>query len=99
MNNDTAASLATLLIVGVTITIALLIMTAPAPGSQVCLTKKEARQLWPRRHIYWYSSDHCWSNRRGGPPRGIKIDPVPDDPVFPKHSMAQAPEEDHCCWP
>jgi hypothetical protein len=54
-----------------------------ANGSTVCLSKSEARQLWPKRHIYWYSKRHCWSNRRG-PPRGLRIDPV--DPVFPKHS-------------
>jgi len=57
-----------------------------AEGSSVCLTKKEARELWPRRHLYWYSSDHCWSNRRG-PPRGIRIDPI--DPAFPKKVMAK----------
>jgi hypothetical protein len=43
-------------------------------GSATCLTHSEARQLWPRQHIYWYSSDHCWSNRRGGPPRNLRYD-------------------------
>ncbi len=111
MNNDTAASLATIAAAGLGL-FALLWWTTPAsPG--VCLTKKEARHLWPRQHIYWYSKDHCWSNRRG-PPRGIKLDPI--DPVFPKSSLAQEPRrrleldktsaieaasasEDYCCWP
>jgi len=76
-------------------------MLSAASATNVCLTKKEARQLWPRQHIYWFSKDHCWSNRHG-PPRNIKIDPV--DPVFPKRAMAKATEEksennDQCCWP
>ena len=61
----------------------------PAIPADVCLSKSEARKLWPTRHLYWYSSQHCWSNRRG-PPHGIKIEPVHQDPV--KQSMAQAPE-------
>ena len=52
-----------------------LLLVQFAPASSVCLSKKEARELWPQRHLYWYSKDHCWSNRRG-PPRNIKIDPV-----------------------
>lgn len=71
---ETSASLATLLIAGLAIIILLLWVTS-AGSSQVCLTKKEARVLWPKQHIYWYSKDHCWSNRRG-PPRGLKFDPV-----------------------
>jgi hypothetical protein len=49
--------------------------TTPAAAS-LCLTKKEARELFPKKHLYWYSSDHCWSNRRGKPPSGLKIDPI-----------------------
>ena len=78
--------------------VALILSFTLEAHSAVCLSKKEARQLWPKTHIYWYSADHCWSNRRG-PPRGIKIDPVPNDPVFPKQSMAKAEDEDKCCWP
>jgi hypothetical protein len=63
-----------------------------ARGGPICLTKKEARELWPRQHIYWYSKHRCWSNRRG-PPRHLKIDPV-------VNSMAKAKQpEDKCCWP
>jgi len=77
-------------------------LTRPAHSgqSETCLTYRQARQLWPNRHLYWYSKSRCWSNRHG-PPRGLKFDPV-DDPVFPKvrKSMAQEPpDEDHCCWP
>ena len=101
MNSDTTWSLTTLLIVAITLAIMAFLLATPAGTREVCLTKKEARQLWPRRHIYWYSSDHCWSNRRG-PPKGIKVDPI--DPVFPPKALAQEPEtasanNDHCCWP
>ncbi len=65
-----------------------LIFVGFAAARDVCLSKKEARHLWPRQHIYWYSSDHCWSNRRG-PPRHIKIEPnepkpkkIKGDPLF-----------------
>ena len=73
MNNDTSASLFVLL--AAAIGVALLITCIPVPASEVCLSKREARHLWPRQHIYWYSADHCWSNRRG-PPRHIKIEPI-----------------------
>lgn len=57
------------------VTIAVLILyPAMTLGSPACLSKREARILWPRQHIYWYSADHCWSNRRGGPPSGVKYD-------------------------
>ena len=86
MNHETSLSLFVLLAAG--IGVALLITCIPVPASEVCLNKREARHLWPRQHIYWYSSDHCWSNRRG-PPRRIKIEPdepkpkkIKGDPVF-----------------
>lgn len=68
-----------LVIVGVLFAILLLIgfimeHVGKAKGSPACLTKSEARQLWPKRHLYWYSGNHCWSNRRGGPPTGVKYD-------------------------
>jgi hypothetical protein len=89
INNDTALALFVLLIAGVAMFI--LAMVIPAPGEEVCLSKREARHLWPRQHIYWYSADHCWSNRRGGPPRHLKIEKEPEhkkekkiktDPIF-----------------
>ena len=43
----------------------------------VCLSKSEARKLWPTQHIYWYfmGRERCWSDRHG-PPRNLRIDPV-----------------------
>jgi hypothetical protein len=51
------------------------LMAVRASHSEICLTKAQARQLWPKQHLYWYSKDHCWSNRRG-PPKGLKMDPI-----------------------
>lgn len=82
MNNETAMSAATMLVAGLALFLLVLWTTTAAPAG-VCLSKKEARELWPKKHIYWYSKDRCWSNRRG-PPRHLKIDPIIDN----KRSMA-----------
>src|SRR5262245_11000295 len=84
MNNNTAASAATMAIAGLGLFILMLLMTTAAPAA-VCLSKKEARELWPKAHLYWYSKHHCWSNRRG-PPSGLRMDPV-------RNSLAQAKKE------
>lgn len=63
-------------VLGIAFGIILFLLLTHAAASAVCLTKKEARHLWPRQHIYWYSKDHCWSNRRGRPPSNLKFDPV-----------------------
>ena len=95
MNNDTAASAATFLVAGLALILMLLWVSTAAPATNICLSKKDARQLWPKQHIYWYSKHHCWSNRRG-PPRNLRMDPV-------INSLAKdtAPKEqpDKCCWP
>lgn len=67
-----------------------LALTRPAHSSPVCLTKREARVLWPRQHIYWYSGNHCWSNRRGGPPRNIRYDLIREDHA---QSLPAPPDE------
>jgi hypothetical protein len=74
-----------------------LLLVQLAPASSLCLSKKEARELWPKRHIYWYSKDHCWSNRRG-PPRGLKMDPIKNNRIQALASEP-TPEKDYCCWP
>ncbi len=87
---DTAASLTTLLLAAIGLAILAYMLMPTAAGATVCLSKREARHLWPRQHIWWYSGDHCWSNRRGGPPRGLKLEPeepkqkkIKTDPIFP----------------
>ena len=75
MSNETIAALATLVVVGFALFILALLLAVPAGTREVCLSKSEARELFPRAHLYWYSRQHCWSNRRG-PPRGLKLDPI-----------------------
>ena len=85
--DDSFAPMAVLALAGLAIALLLLWVSSAATATSVCLTKKEARQLWPRQHLYWYSKDHCWSNRRG-PPRGLKF-----DPVFSKANAQAEPEK------
>jgi len=40
-------------------------LTRSAAASSSCLTKHEARDIWPRAHIYWHGPDRCWDNHRG----------------------------------
>ncbi len=86
MNNDTAMSLFVLILAAIGVALFIFLIPTPVGASQVCLTRKEARHLWPKQHIYWYSKDHCWSNRRG-PPRGLKL-----DPIIPNHARAEVKE-------
>jgi hypothetical protein len=79
VNNDTSGALVTMVLAGAILFLLSVMLATPAVPTDVCLSKKEARHLWPRSHLYWYGRDHCWSNRHG-PPRGIKVDPV-DKPV------------------
>ena len=98
-SNETSAALATLLLVGIGLVVMALMLATPAKTREVCLSRHEARQLWPHRHIYWYSSDHCWSNRHG-PPSGIKIDKVPAKEAMAREEKPEPGEDqDHCCWP
>ncbi len=96
MNSETSLSLFVLLIAG--IGVALLITCVPVPAGEVCLTHRQARHLWPTRHLWWYNDDgdKCWSNRHGGPPRGLKIEPerkkekkLRTDPIFPPRAEAK----------
>lgn len=93
----------------------ILMLVQTVPADAICLTKKQARYLWPRQHIYWYSKNHCWSNRRGGPPRNIKMDPIVNShaqvptkqQVFDKRPATKQDKildmdewrANNCCWP
>jgi len=52
---------------------------------QVCLTKEEARQLWPKAYLKW-RGNHCWY---GGKEK-LKIEII---------RQPKLEEEDQCCWP
>ena len=48
-------SLAVLIATIVVLALLLAGVIAAAAASTVCLTKQQARHLWPKQHIYWYS--------------------------------------------
>ena len=92
---ETGALVALLLAALGLVVLVYILMPTAAGASDVCLSKREARHLWPRQHIYWYSSDRCWSNRRG-PPQHLEIEKEPEepkkkirtDPIFPPKADA-----------
>src|SRR3974390_1578931 len=42
-----------------------LLMAATAATSRPCLTKEEARKLWPNEWLYWHTERHCWDHIKG----------------------------------
>src|SRR6516225_7282063 len=44
----------------------LLLLTAvTAATAKPCLTKEEARKLWPNEWLYWHTERHCWDHIKG----------------------------------
>jgi hypothetical protein len=43
----------------------LLLMAATAATSKPCLTKDEAKKLWPNEWLYWHTERHCWDHIKG----------------------------------
>src|SRR5215469_9112229 len=43
------------------------IMIGPslAYGSSACMTESEARAKFPKAHLYWHRSEHCWDDSPG----------------------------------
>ena len=84
MNHDTAMAGLAMLLAALGLLLLVLYFTGAAPAG-ICLSKQEARHLWPRAKLYRYANKHCYSNRRG-PPKGLTIEPVtpgggrPSDP-------------------
>jgi hypothetical protein len=70
----------------VLVAMTLLILSFAAVGSPSCMTKREARAHYPRAHLYWHGSAHCWDNRRGGT-RRQKRD---RDPLFARNEVTVA---------
>jgi hypothetical protein len=56
---------------------------APARAADAlpkCLSKREARVMWPAKHLYWINDGNgrrCWTDRRGGRAR-LMVPPIPD---------------------
>ena len=42
-----------------------LLISATAATSKPCLTKEEARKLWPNEWLYWHTERHCWDHIKG----------------------------------
>lgn len=36
-----------------------------AATAKPCLTKDEARKLWPNEWLYWHTERHCWDHIKG----------------------------------
>src|SRR5215469_6296771 len=44
----------------------LLLLTAVATATaKPCLTKAEAKNLWPNEWLYWHTERHCWEHIKG----------------------------------
>ena len=42
-----------------------LLMAVTAATAKPCLTKEEARKLWPNEWLYWHTERHCWDHIKG----------------------------------
>jgi hypothetical protein len=44
----------------------LLLLTAVTTATaKPCLTKEEAKKLWPNEWLYWHTERHCWDHIKG----------------------------------
>ena len=57
----------------------------PVEAADRCLSRSEARALWPREHLYWYagSGQRCWSNSRRSAKSPFPSRPAPLAPAPP----------------
>jgi len=62
------------------VAVALLLFASSATkAAGQCLTKSEARKVFPRSHLYWGNVEgrRCWSDRRGGRTRFGEVKSLP----------------------
>jgi hypothetical protein len=45
-------------------------------GSSACMTESEARAKFPKAHLYWHGSEHCWDDSPGYGSRALAAVPV-----------------------
>ena len=45
--------------------LSLLLIAATAAEAKPCLTKEQARKLWPSEWLYWHTERHCWDRIKG----------------------------------
>jgi hypothetical protein len=59
----------------------LLLMAATAATSKPCLTKEEAKKLWPNEWLYWHTERHCWDHIKGTSGTYEERQPEPTQPT------------------
>ena len=42
-----------------------LLLAVTAATAKPCLTREEARKLWPNEWLYWHTERHCWDHIKG----------------------------------
>jgi hypothetical protein len=42
--------------------VAIMMGSSLAYGSPACMTQSEARAKFPKAHLYWHASEHCWND-------------------------------------
>ena len=45
--------------------LSLVLIAATAAAAKPCLTKEQARKLWPSEWLYWHTERHCWDRIKG----------------------------------
>jgi hypothetical protein len=81
----------------------LLVMSATAAISKPCLTKEEARKLWPNEWLYWHTERHCWDHIKGTsgtheerqpepPQQAANVVPLPKQVMTTKERTLREPE-------
>jgi hypothetical protein len=43
------------------VAVAIMIGLSPANGSPACMTESEARAKFPKAHLIWLGTNHCWT--------------------------------------
>ena len=41
------------------------LIAVTAATAKPCLTKEEAKKLWPNEWLYWHTERHCWDHIKG----------------------------------
>src|SRR5215471_7713324 len=58
-------------------TVALMIGSSLVYGSSACMTESGARAKFPKAHLYWHGSEHCWDDSPGYGSRALSTDVRP----------------------
>jgi hypothetical protein len=50
---------------GAAVAASFLLLAVTAATAKPCLTREEARKLWPNEWLYWHTERHCWDHIKG----------------------------------